>query len=150
MQKKKEKETPSRVLCTGKRSIHKQRCEANPPVNKVEGTNRWGPQLPKVLTSKGRGSQKKRFGIPCCSTGASPHTISLHPTLCGWLLVFRERSRFSFEPTGIRGRADILDGGPHGGKYTGFRGEGVNLIRALPNMAKQAWSARWCFGCNGA
>ena len=38
------------------------------------------------------------------------------------------------------GQADILHDGPHDGQTTGFSGKGVNLIRALPDIAKETFN----------
>ena len=36
------------------------------------------------------------------------------------------------------GQTDILHDSPDNGETTGFRGEGINLIAALPHIAKEA------------
>jgi hypothetical protein len=51
---------------------------------------------------------------------------------------------------GNLGQANILHHGPHDGQAARFGREGVDLIGALPHIAKQAQSAHWCCECSGA
>jgi hypothetical protein len=41
---------------------------------------------------------------------------------------------------GNLGQTDILHDSPDNGETTGFRGEGINLIGALPHIAKEAFN----------
>ena len=66
------------------------------------------------------------------------HLLLNHPF---WLVVFLPRA-IAVEPLADRNlrQADILHHGPNDSQTTAFRGEGVNLIRALPDIAKQAFN----------
>ena len=66
------------------------------------------------------------------------HLLLNHPF---WLVIFLPRA-IAVEPLADRNlrQADILHHGPNDSQTTAFRGEGVNLIRALPDIAKQAFN----------
>ena len=66
-------------------------------------------------------------------------TISLPASLAGWRLLTCKP--ISTQPLFNRNlwQPDILHHGPDNGQTTGFRGEGSNLIRSLPHIAKETF-----------
>ncbi len=76
------------------------------------------------------------------------HLLLNHPVR----LIVRRLAAMRLSPLTNRNlwQADILHHCPDDRQTAGFGRKGVNLIGALPNIAKQAQSARWCFEYSGA
>jgi hypothetical protein len=68
-----------------------------------------------------------------------------------WLVACLSRAMRSYRLADWNlGQAHILHDGPDNGHATGLRREGIDLISALPHIAKEAESARWYSGWSDA
>jgi hypothetical protein len=70
------------------------------------------------------------------------HLSPIHP----FRLVASQSTTINVQPLadGNLRHVDILHHRPNDGQTTGFRGEGIDLVRSLPNIAKEAFDGVGC------
>src|SRR5713226_3189364 len=135
--------TPSRVLCNSKCRTSKQREETNQSATRSSQPVHRGHLFPKGISRKGFAELRKEFRV-VLMVDKTPREVGTNYLLLThpFRLVVYVPTAISASPlrNGNLGQTDILHDSPDNGETTGFRGEGINLIGALPHIAKEAFN----------